>query len=1053
MAEFDYEKLAGPGYFKENRLDAHAAFIPYASEEEMTRGVSTLRVSLDGYWKFHYSENYASAPKDFYKEDFSVLGWESIPVPATIQNEGYDRPQYVNTQYPWDGREEVDHHSMPKEFNPVGEYVRYVTFADISGRDIHLVFTAAESAMALFVNGKYIGYASDSFTPSEFDITGAVREGANRIAVLVSKWTNASFFEDQDFFRFSGITRSVYAEILPRTRVDDFTVRTDVTDDFDKADIKVSVKGVGSGSAELILTKDGKKIDSTSVSVSEHFNEEFHIEKPALWSAEKPELYKLVINVKDEKGNLCEVIPVNVGVRRFEIKNKTMLINGKRIVFNGVNRHDFSSVNARSVTKAEIEKDIITMKQNNINAIRTSHYSDTEYLYDLCDIYGLYMIAENNMETHGTWDVVQAGVRDKEHALPSDHEEYAPMLLDRVDSTYNREKNHPAVIIWSIGNESFGGKVPLMMTERFHELDDTRPVHYESIFNDRRYPATSDIESRMYPYVKDLDDYLAEFPDKPMICCEYTHSMGNSNGAMYKYTEYVRKNPLFQGGFIWDYIDQSLTVRDRYGNEYEAYGGDHDDRPNDGNFSGNGITTGKNREAYPKMQEVKFCYQGIHIFFEKPYKMRVRNDYLFTDTGEYDCIITYTRNGHEIESFVRNVSVPPCSEGEADVPKCSIPFTDGAEYDIIVKFVLKKDSSFAKAGHEVAHGASVIKKADSHAAFMHDENGISRYTAMEGASFKTDMMKPDSGSYKIIHGDKNIGVKGDNFEVIFSVVGGGLISYRIGGKELLQSMPLPSFWRAPVDNDMGCGMPLVYGKWKLAGEYVHPARGGNNLPLYKVSEEDGRLSISFTYEAGDVSLGLVTMTYTVSPCGTIKVSMHYDIPENAGDPPLFGMRFKMDADYDNVDFFGDGPDECYEDRRSGAIPGMYHFNVSENLTPYLRPQEAGLRTNVRYARVTDMKGHGFIFVSPELTAVSGAAAEDAVKEPRFMAFSALNYTAEELENAHNKTVLARPHYTVVSPQLMQMGICGDDTWGARVHPEFLLPKNGSLDFTFFMKGI
>lgn len=1049
MSEFDYKKLADPGYFKENRLDAHAAFIPFATEDETKRGVSSLRVSLDGYWKFHYSENFASTNLDFVKEDFCVDGWETIAVPSTMQLEGYDRPQYVNTQYPWDGREEVDHHSMPEHFNPVGEYVRYITLNGVSDRDIHINFTAAESAMALWVNGKYIGYASDSFNPSEFDITGAVHEGVNKIAVLVSKWTNASFFEDQDFFRFSGITRSVYVDVLPHTRVDDFTVTTPLADDFKSADVNVVFKTSGKGSAEIVLCHAGDLIAKKKVNLGENVSAEIHVDAPLLWSAEKPELYDLLIRVENENGEITEVIPKKIGIRRFEIKNKTMLINGKRIVFNGVNRHDFSSINGRSVTRDEIEKDVITMKKNNINAIRTSHYSDTEYLYDLCDIYGLYMIAESNLETHGTWDTVMQGRRDKDYILPSDHEEYAPMLLDRIDSTYNREKNHPAVIIWSIGNESFGGKVPQMMTDRFHELDKTRPVHYESIFNDRRYPDTSDIESRMYPYVKDLDDYLKQFPDKPMLLCEYTHSMGNSNGAMYKYTEYVRKNPLFQGGFIWDYIDQTIAKKDRYGREYQGYGGDFDDRPNDGNFSGNGIATGNDREAYPKMQEVKFCYQGIHIFFDEAYKMRVRNDYLFTDTEDFDCEITYTRNGVSLESFNKKVSVKPESEGVFDVPKCSFAFDDGAEYDIIVRFLLAKDTLFAKAGHEVAHGAAAIKQAASYKALVHTCDGLDRYRAMEGATWKTGELRPYSGSLKVIHGDKNIGIKGDDFEAIFSTASNGLISYRTGGRELLKKMPMPTLWRAPVDNDVACGMPITYGKWKLASEYAH-SKWGQEFGLEKIGE---KVKISFVYELGEPSLGKVDVAYIVAPCGTIEVNMHYDIPEGAGDAPEFGMQFKMDADYDRVTFFGDGPDECYEDRRSGAVPGEYHFNVNDNLTPYLRPQECGLRTNVRYARVTDKKGHGFVFASPVQKAVCQAGAEDAVREPRFMALSVLPNTAAELENAGHPNELPSPCYTVVKPLLMQMGIAGDDTWGAKVHPEFRLPEKGSLDFTFYMKGI
>ena len=481
--------------------------------------------------------------------------------------EGYDVPQYANVQYPWDGREEIWTDQVPEEFNPVASYVKYVTLPeDFIKKGIYISFQGVESGFALWVNGSYVGYSEDSFTPSEFDLTPYWKDGENKIAVQVFKWTSSSWCEDQDFFRFSGIFRSVYLYTMAEVHVYDLKIEPLLSDDYKTGFLELAMKVKGEGKAKLTLKKDGNVIFAEEIAVKDGDNQfSKKVTDPVLWSAEIPELYQLEIELSKDGADTVEWLEQKVGFRRFEMKDGIMCLNGKRIVFKGVNRHEFSSKTGRVVHREEVIKDIVTMKQNNINAIRTCHYPDDSTLYGLCDEYGMYLIAENNLESHGSWDVYLKGKVEKDKIVPGDNMDWEPMMLDRVNSCYQRDKNHPAILIWSCGNESYGGKVIYDMSQKIKELDPHRLVHYEGIFQDRTYEATSDMESQMYPPVTRIVEYLEEHKEKPFICCEYTHAMGNSCGAMHKYTDLTDTHPRYQGGFIWDYIDQSILKKDRYG--------------------------------------------------------------------------------------------------------------------------------------------------------------------------------------------------------------------------------------------------------------------------------------------------------------------------------------------------------------------------------------------------------------------------------------------------------------------------------------------------------
>lgn len=1026
---FEIKKIHDPKFFKENCMAAHSDHVAYADEAEAEEKKSSFRLSLDGIWKFHYARNYAQTVNGFEAETFDCKCWDDIRVPAHIQMEGYDIPQYVNIQYPWDGREDVWRDTVPSEFNPVASYVKYFTLPEgFMKNGLYVSFQGVESGFALWLNGHYVGYSEDSFTPSDFDLTPYVKEGENKLAVQVFKWTSSSWCEDQDFYRFSGIFRSVYLYTMPKVHVYDLKVEPVVDEAVLNAHLLVTMQMRGEGKARLTLTgsrnytvleeKEEQILFSEELPVFDgevHFEKE--VDKPELWSAEIPNLYTLTIECFDQNGERSELVSQRIGFRRFEMKDGIMTLNGKRIVFKGVNRHEFSSKTGRVVTREEVLKDIVTMKQNNINAIRTCHYPDASVIYDLCDEYGLYMIAENNLESHGSWDAAMHGSVPKDTIVPGDNMDWEPMMLDRVNSCYQRDKNHPAVLIWSVGNESYGGKVIFNMSEKFRALDPYRLVHYEGIFNDRRYEATSDMESQMYTSVENVKKFLAEHKEKPFIMCEYTHAMGNSCGAMHKYTDLTDTEPRYQGGFIWDYIDQSILKKDRYGKDFQAYGGDFLERPTDYNFSGNGICYGGDRDPSPKMQEVKFNYQNISILFEKEGKFTVVNKNLFANTDRFRCVAVLQKNGVVVKKQEIETAVSPLSTKDYEIPFAILRADDkdqkkdpDAEYTLTVSFRLKEDMSWADAGHEVAFGQKIYKK-------------IPAFHASE---------KP----IRVVHGKVNIGVKGEDFDCLFSMLSGGLVSYRYAGKEMIEKIPMPNFWRAPVDNDNGSMAPARYAQWKIASMYISHRNGGmfDNVPT-KVEEKDNTVTVTYTYFMPTTPAGKCQVSYTVFGDGTIETKLMYDPVEGLPDMPEFGMMFQFNADYDNLTWYGMGSEETYADRRHGAKLGIYSSKVADNMAKYLVPQECGNKVGVRYARLVDAKGRGMMFEGDELS------------------FSALPYTPHELENAAHVYELPQVHHTIVRVALAQMGVGGDDSWGSLVHPEYHIDVTKPLEFTFRFKGI
>lgn len=988
--------LNDPKVFEINRCKAHS--------DHYFEGYNTFKYSLNGNWKFSYSDNLDNVEKNFYKEDFNVDEWAEIKVPGHIQMQGYDRPQYVNTIYPWDGCENVPEGQAPKDFNPVGSYVKFLELTEDDLKDnnkIYLSFQGVESSFALYINGKFIGYSEDTFTPSEFEISEVLKVGLNKIAVQVYKWCSGSWLEDQDFWRFSGIFRDVFVYSVPKVHVYDLKVVAEVDDKYKNGILKSNLILNGNGEAIVqyeLLDKDDEVIisgekDNISIKNEITIDLEIKVDNPNLWSAEAPFLYTLKILLIAD-GEVIETVMQKVGFRRFELKNGIMQLNGERIVFNGVNRHEFNCNNGRVVSEEDMIWDLKTMKQNNINAVRTSHYPNNTRFYELCDEYGLYVIDEVNLESHGTWGLCTGPRKyNDKNILPNDKEEWVPLLLDRANSMYERDKNHPSILIWSCGNESYGGEDIYKMSKFLQGKDNTRLVHYEGVFQDRRYNDTSQIESQMYTKVHNIKEFLKENRDKPMICCEYAHAMGNSLGALYKYTDLTEEDPLYQGGFIWDFIDQAIVKENSNGKKFLAYGGDFEDRPTDYNFCGNGLVFA-NREVTPKMAEVKYCYQNIKIIILED-KINIKNKNLFTNLNEYECFFILTRDGVEIDRKTTIIDLAPMSEKSIEIP--FVRENNIGEYILTVSFCLSKDEIWAEQGYEIAFEQKVLY-----------------------------VVKKDKKEYKgnlsIVDGDIHVGVHGENFRVLFSRVKGGLVSYVYDGKEYILERPKLNFWRAPVDNDIANGMTFNNSIWKIASLY-----GKATMKSFKELEEG--IEVWYTHTLPMLDKVNVDVKYLVKEDGLIEITGEYFGTEGIPNIPEFGMMFILKSDLDKVLWYGRGPSDNYTDRKDGCKIGIYEGCVND-LVPYLRPQEYGNKSDVRYAKVFSDNGFGLIFEGENLN------------------FSALPYTPHEIENAAHSFELPPVYHTIIRVSQEQMGVGGDDTWGAPVHEEFTISGEENHKFKF-----
>ncbi|NLI17413.1 MAG: DUF4981 domain-containing protein [Actinomycetales bacterium] len=1004
---FDPGRIADPTYVAENRLPAHSDHRWFANRAEAAAGTSSFEQCLNGTWKFHYARNPRLTVPGFEAPDFDTADWDDIRVPGHLELQGYGRPQYVNVQYPWDGYEEIWPGQVPQRFNPVGSYVTRFTLDHPvgEGERVSVSFTGAESAVAVWLNGHYIGYAGDAFTPSEFDLTDHLVDGENTLAAQVFRFTGAAWIEDQDFYRFSGIFRDVVLYRRPAVHAEDLRITTEVAEDLGSAVVRLAVRldGAGTVRATLAGVGDLSADDDGVLAVT--------VERPRLWSAEDPQLYDLTVEVLDTTGTITEVIPQRVGIRRFGIEDGLLRINGRRVVFNGVNRHEFG-LEGRVMSRERTEADIRLMKQANINAVRTSHYPNNSFFYELCDVYGLYVIDEMNLESHGMWDAVRLGRVPLEQAVPGNLPEWRDVLLDRATSMLERDKNHACVVMWSCGNESLGGTNLREVADLFRARD-TRPVHYEGVHWDPRFPETTDVVSQMYTFAADVEAFLRANRSKPFILCEYAHAMGNSFGAVGKYVELAYREPLYQGGFIWDFSDQAIRLTDRHGREYFGYGGDCGEAPHDGDFSGNGILFADHTPK-PFLQEVRKLYQGLVIEISRA-GFAVENRTMFTDTSAWDCVVTVRREGRALAEGRVATAVAPGSGGTYPLP-VELPEVAG-EYTVDVSFRLRRATAWAEAGHEVAWEQAVFT--------------VGTPTGAAGAAGAAPRRRPE-----LIDGLHNVGVRGRHFTALFSKLYGGMVSYRYGltgdgGRELLRGIPKPNFWHAPTSNERGWNMPARDGQWLLASRYATARDGG---PL--VGWSGDAVEVRYTYALPSIPAGECDVAYRMDGDGRVEVTLQVRPGDGLPDMPEFGLLLTTDADLGRLTWYGEGPEECYADRRAGARLGVYSGAVADQLTAYLRPQEAGNHTGVRWATVTDAHGAGLRF--------------EAVDGP--MEFSALPWTPFEIENALHPVDLPPIQRTVLRPALMRRGVGGDDSWGSLTHPEYRLPV-GDLVFRFAFQGI
>lgn len=1014
-----------PEIFEINRLEAHATAMPYKTVEEALAGdrtASDFYHSLNGQWKFDFAETPDQRNHSFFEKDYDASDWDEIRVPAHWQLEGYDYPHYTNTKYPWSEREDIQPPFAPVKYNPVGQYIRTFTVPESwSGKPVYISFQGVESAFYVWVNGDLVGYSEDTFTPADFDLTPYLIEGENKIAVEVYRWCDASWLEDQDFWRMSGIFRDVYLYATPRVHVSDFAAVPELDGEYRDADLKINTKiknyfeeAAGDISfTAMLYDHEGNEVWKAPIRKEISLNGDFlseisvsaSVENPNKWSAESPYLYTLVLNLHDGDGELVEAQSCKVGFRTFEIKDGLMKINGKRIVLKGVNRHEFAADKGRAVDYEDMLHDIKLMKQFNINAVRTSHYPNHPTWYELCDEYGLYVIDETNLETHDTWHYGQKELGD---TVPGSRPEWTANVLDRCNSMYQRDKNHPSIIIWSLGNESFGGDNFIQMHDYLKAQDPSRIIHYEGVFHYRESEAASDIESTMYITPDLVEKYALEAENeqkKPYILCEYSHAMGNSCGNLYKYTELFDKYPILQGGFIWDWKDQALKTETADGREYLAYGGDFGESPHDGNFSGNGLIFADGSIS-PKLYEVKKCYQNVQfkaVDIERGI-IEVTNNHLFTNLESYILNWKVETDRAAVKSGTQQLDIPPLTAATVRIDELESKDPDADEYVITVSLHLKGEEKWAERNHEIAFEQFVVNKKE----------------------------KKDITVEKELHcteSETHFSVAGNHFSVTFEKQNGSITEYQYGGRNLLRQGPTPNFWRAMTDNDRGSKLDVRSATWRNAGE-------NKQVTSFDAEIKGEEVHVHVSYLLQTEIPTPCKISYLIIGDGKIHVEQEITPAADLPEIPEIGMMLTMDASFDTIEWFGRGPHESYWDKYMGAKIGKYRGKVADQFVSYLRPQECGNKTDVRWAEITDGNGQGIRvegFPTAEL--------------------NVLPYTPWELEAHDHAYKLPASDKTVIRINHRQMGVGGDDSWGQKTHPEFTLHSGESYRYSYSLQGM
>ncbi|NOY36431.1 MAG: DUF4981 domain-containing protein [Chlorobi bacterium] len=1020
-AELENQKI-----FDQNKEDPHATFIHYDNVDAVMRNkreASPWFMLLNGTWKFNWVKNPADRPAGFYNPDFDVSGWDTIPVPSNWELQGYGIPVYVNIPYEFadprspgftemNGKPNPPH--VPHKYNPVGSYRRTFNLPRTwKGRKVFIHFGAVKSAMFLWINGQKAGYSQGSKTPAEWDITKYVRPGENTVAAQVFRWSDGSYLECQDFWRISGIQRDVYLYVTPTVHIRDFFAHPALDDTYTKGLLTVDVeikndrpglKAKGYSVQLDIYEKDGKTPVLTLTKPAALYekttgNMQFKgtIENPEKWTAETPNLYWLILQIKDKKGNLVEATGTKIGFRTSEIKNGQLLINGRPVLFKGVDRHEHDQYNGHVVSRELMLKDIKLFKENNINTVRTSHYPNDPYWYELCDEYGIYVIDEANIESHGMGYGPKSLAKDPE---------WMDAHIDRIKRMVERDKNHPSVIIWSMGNEAGNGINFTAGIKWIHNRDASRPVHYERA----ETGPNSDIYCPMYPRIEHLEEYAKSNPKKPLIMCEYAHSMGNSTGNLQDYWDVIEKYPALQGGSIWDWVDQGLVKKDKNGHTFWAYGGDFgpEGTPSDNNFCINGLVN-PDRTGHPGLHEVKKVYQNIGIKGTdlSSGKIRISNKNFFTGTENLAFNWEIKSEGKVIASgTLPGTNIPPRENREFTIPLSQEITNSGKETFLNLHVNLAKATLLLPAGYEIASEQLALPVKTTETVKSH--NG------------KEPLNLQESNTW--------IAVIGDGFQIAFSKKTGLLTAYKFQNKDLIVSGPEPNFWRAPTDNDFGFNMPEKLSVWEKAG----PERMLTSFEVTAKTERE--IILTAAYSIKETSSRWKT-TYSIYGDGAVMVEGLF-IPGDKKLPvmPRFGMRMRIPKILNRVEWYGRGPWENYQDRFTAAFVDVYKMPVRKLYFPYISPQENGNRTDTRWIKFTGNEGYGLKFTGDPL-----------------LSWSALCYTQENLTQKSRGTMhptdLTERNFISLDIDDKQMGVGGDNSWGAWPHEQYRIqPVAGKYKF-------
>ena len=917
--------LEDPRVFAVNRLDAHSDHTWHTPE-------GSLRQSLDGSWRFAYSPCPAARPADFWQADASLDGFGEIAVPGHIEMQGYGQIQYINTMYPWDGRHFLRPPQIPWDDTPVGSYVRTFTLDPaLEGKRVCVSFQGVERAFYCWCNGHFVGYSEDSFTPADFDLTPFLQAGENRLCVEVYKNCSGSWLEDQDFFRFFGIFRPVYLYAKPALHIEDLWLRASLEPDNTTGVLAPRLRLSAADWASLegcalrctVAAPGGAVLWDAPMPLREDgsgyvYGQPVRLPGIRKWDHEDPALYTVTLTLRDAAGALQETVPYQTGFRRFGLREGVMELNGKRIVFNGVNRHEWNPASGRAIGPEDMHRAIETFRRNHINAVRTCHYPDQTLWYELCDCNGIYMIDEANLESHGSWQ--KMGAVEPSWNVPGSLPEWRDCVVDRARSMFERDKNHTAILIWSCGNESYAGEDILAMSEFFRQNDPGRLVHYEGVFHCRAFDRISDMESRMYAKPEEIRAYLESGPAKPFILCEYMHDMGNSLGGMESYIRLL-DHPRYQGGFVWDYMDQALWQQGPRGRRL-GYGGDFGERPTDYAFSANGIVFADGTEK-PAMQDLRYWY---------------------------------------------------------DTP-----------------------------AHRAAHDAR---------------------NARAAAAFRLPALRA-GGPLAVIQGDVNLGVRGDRFALQFSYTEAGLSSLRLdGGSEWVWRAPRPALWRAPTENDRGCGFPVRSAAWMAADAYPQAA----GWQVEEASPQRVRIRYTFTFPT--VPGASADLTYTVTG-SALRVDAAYHGVPGAPELPVFGVRMSTLHPAARVCWTGLSG-ETYPDRYKGAQFGRW--NEQPHIPAYLVPQDCGVHMGTRTLTLEQQDA---------ACRTTAALTLRMAEEP--FAFSALPNTPQELENAAHRDELPCTGRTVLSVLGAVRGVGGIDSWGTDVEPACRLSGEADHRVSFLIE--